>query len=152
MSTDCPELPPLDLERPARSLLDLPADVRTVAVDGLEQMKDGCESLAHTAEEAGEVIERSCAGAVHGGAALGLELIAAMQANMNAGFAFAAELAEARTLPDMIELSSTFAARRLEAAVAQGKALWASGQRLMSDAARPFADSLSAHLDRPASS
>ena len=54
MSTDCPELPPLDLELPARPLLDLPADVRTVAVDGLEQMKDGHYCRCWLYEERGE--------------------------------------------------------------------------------------------------
>jgi phasin len=135
------ELPPLEL----------PSGVRIVAVDGLEQMKEGYEQIAESTEEAEDVLERSYAGAVHGSTELGMKMFAAMQANINAGFDFAAEMAEVKSLPDMIELSTRFAARRIEAAAAQSKELWSCGQRLMSEAAKPLATSFSASVDKAGS-
>lgn len=138
-------------ERTELPPLEFPAGFRIVAIDGLEQMKEGYERIAENTEEAGDVLEKSYANAVQGSAELGLKMFAAMQANINAGFDFAAELAEAKTLPDMIELSTRFAARQIEATAAQGKELWSSGQRLMSDAARPLAAGFSASVDKSAS-
>lgn len=132
--------------------LELPSGFQFVAVDGLAQMKERCETIAETTGATEAVLERSYATAVQGGAELGLKMIAAMQANINAGFDFAAAMAEARSLPDMIELSSRFAARQIETAVAQGKDLWSAGQKLMSETARPLATGFSAGVDRAGSS
>jgi phasin len=127
------------------------SSVRVATIDGLEQMKEGYEQIAESAEEAEDVLEQSCAGAVHGGTELGIKMVAAMQANINAGFDFAAEMAEATSLPDLIELSTRFAARRIEAAAAQSKELWSCGQKLMSEAAKPLAASFSANVDKAGS-
>lgn len=77
--------------------------------------------------------------ALHDGAALGRKLLAAFETNMTAGFGFASAMAEAGSLPDMIALSSRFAARQFETALTQGKDLWTAGEKLMGDAARGFA-------------
>ncbi|NVO14924.1 MAG: TIGR01841 family phasin [Rhodoplanes sp.] len=139
--SDKTELPPLEL----------PSGFRIVAVDGLEQMKEGYEQIAESTEEAEDVLEQSYAGAVHGSTELGMKMFAAVQANINAGFDFAAEMAEAKSLPDVIELSTRFAARRIEAAAAQSKELWSCSQKLMSEAAKPLAASFSASVDKAGS-
>ncbi|MFD2183044.1 phasin family protein [Rhodoplanes azumiensis] len=84
--------------------------------------------------------------ALHDGAELGRKLLAAFEANMTAGFGFATAMAETSSVPDMIALSSRFAARQFETALAQGKDLWTSSEKLMGDAARVFA---SAEADDP---
>jgi hypothetical protein len=71
-----------------------------------------------------DVLEQSYAGAMHGSVEFGNKMFAVMQANINAGFDFVAEMAEAKSLPEIIELSTRFAARRIEAAAAQSKELW----------------------------
>lgn len=131
--------------------LEFPSGFRIVAVDGLEQMKEGYEQITESTEEAEGVLEQSYAGAVHGGTELGMKMFAAVQANINAGFDFAAEMAEAKSLPDIIELSTRFAARRIEAAAAQSKELWSAGQKLMSEATKPLAASFSASVDKAGS-
>ncbi|MBK5960598.1 hypothetical protein CCR97_20690 [Rhodoplanes elegans] len=77
--------------------------------------------------------------ALHDGAALGRKMLAAFETNMTAGFGFAAAMAETTSVPDMIALSSRFAARQFETALTQGKDLWTAGEKLMGDAARGFA-------------
>lgn len=77
--------------------------------------------------------------ALRDGAELGRKMLSAVETNMTAGFGFAVAMAETTSLPDMIALSSRFAARQFETALAQGKDLWTSGEKLMGDAARGFA-------------
>ncbi|RAI43061.1 phasin family protein [Rhodoplanes roseus] len=151
MSTVTPSEPPVG-EHTELPPLDFPSGLQFVATDGLEQMKEGYAKLAESTEAAEASIEESCATAAQGSAELGLKMIAAMQANINAGFDFAAAMAEARSLPDVIELSSSFAARQLESVVAQGKDLWSAGQKLMSEAARPLATGLSTGVEKAGSS
>ncbi|MFL9827080.1 phasin family protein [Rhodoplanes sp. SY1] len=77
--------------------------------------------------------------ALHDGAEFGRKMLAAFETNLTAGFGFAAAMAETTSVPDMIALSSRFAARQLETALVQGKDLWTTGEKVMSDAARGFA-------------
>jgi hypothetical protein len=149
MPAVAPSEPAVD-ERPVSPQIEIPSGLRVVAIDGLEQMKDGYERVVERTGEAEAVLEKSCATAMQGSAELGLKMVAILQENINAGFDFATEMAEARTLPDMIELASRFTARQLEVSVAQGKELWSAGQRLMSDTARPLAAGFSENVDRGA--
>jgi len=68
----------------------------------------------------------------------GLKVIEAARVNTNAAFDFAGELITAKTLSEVIELSSAHARKQFEALTEQGKELNALAQKVATDTVEPI--------------
>jgi phasin len=127
------ELPKFELPK-----VEMPAAFREFAERGVAQCKDTYEKMKAAAEEATDMLETTYATATKGASDYGLKMIDAARVNTNAAFDFAGELITAKTLSEVIELSSAHARKQFEALARQSKELGALAQKVATDAAEPI--------------
>jgi phasin len=127
------EMPKFDIPK-----VEMPAAFREFAERGVAQAKDTYEKMKAAAEEATDVLETTYSTASKGTADYGLKVIEAARVNTNAAFDFYGELITAKTLSEVIELSSAHARKQFEALTAQSKELGALAQKVATETAEPI--------------
>lgn len=127
------EMPKFDIPK-----VEMPAAFRELAERGVAQAKDTYEKMKAAAEEATDVLETTYSTATRGASDYGLKMIEAARVNTNAAFDFAGELMAAKTLSEVVELSSTHARKQFEALTQQTKELSALAQKVATDTAEPI--------------
>jgi phasin len=127
------EMPKFDIPK-----VEMPAAFRELAERGVAQAKDTYEKMKAAAEEATDVLETTYSTATKGASDYGLKVIEAARVNTNAAFDFAGELMAAKTLSEIVELSSTHARKQFEALTQQTKELSALAQKVATDTAEPL--------------
>lgn len=118
--------------------LEVPAAFRELAEKSVSQAKDNWEKMKAVTEEATDLIETSYTTATRGASDYGLAVIEAARVNANAAFDFYGELLTAKSLAEVVELSTAHARKQFEAVTAQGKDLTALAQKIATDAAEPI--------------
>jgi len=103
------EMPKFELPKFDMPKVEMPAAFRELAERGVAQAKDTYEKMKAAAEEATDVLETTYSTASKGASDYGLKMIEAARVNTNAAFDFAGELMAAKTLSEIVELSSTHA-------------------------------------------
>src|SRR5580704_18083286 len=101
------EMPKFDIPK-----VEMPAAFREMAERGVAQAKDTYEKMKAAAEEATDALETTYSTATKGASDYGLKVIEAARANTNAAFDFAGEIMAAKTVSEMVELSSTHARKQ----------------------------------------
>jgi phasin len=137
-STGTFEMPKFELPKFEIPKVEMPAAFREFAERGVAQAKDTYEKMKAVAEEATDVLETTYSTASKGASDYGLKVIEAARVNTNAAFDFAGELITAKTLSEVIELSSTHARRQFESMSQQTKELSALVQKVASETAEPI--------------
>jgi len=127
------EMPKFDIPN-----VEMPAAFREFAERGVAQAKDTYEKMKAAAEEATDVLETTYSTASKGASDYGLKVIEAARNNTNAVFDFATELLAAKTLSEVVELSSAHARKQFEAMSQQSKELGALAQKLATETAEPM--------------
>jgi phasin len=127
------EIPSFDMPK-----FEVPASFREAAEKGVAQAKEGWEKMKSATEEASEVLEESYTTAAKGASEYGLKVIDAARTNTNAAFDFATTLATAKSLSDVVELSSTHARKQFDTVSAQTKELTSLAQKVTTDAVEPL--------------
>jgi phasin len=102
------------------------------------------------AEEATDVLETTYSTASKGAADYGLKVIEATRVNTNAAFDFYGELITAKSLSEVIELSSAHARKQFEALTAQSKELGALAQKVATETAEPIKSGMNKALSKVA--
>src|SRR5438105_2566194 len=100
------ELPKFDLPKFDLPKLEVPAAFREIAEKSVAQAKDAYERVKAAAEEATDLLEDTYTTAAKGAADYNLKVIEAARANTNAAFDYARELLDAKSLSDVVELST----------------------------------------------
>jgi len=131
------EMPKFDIPK-----VEMPAAFREFAERGVAQCKDTYEKMKAAAEEATDVLETTYSTATKGASDYGLKMIEAARANTNAAFDFAGELITAKTLSELIELSSAHARKQFETLTQQSKELGALAQKVATETAEPIKSGL----------
>jgi phasin len=139
------EMPKFDIPQ-----VEMPAAFREFAERGVAQAKDTYEKMKAAAEEATDVLETTYSTATKGASDYGLKVIEAARVNTNAAFDFAGELMAAKTLSEMVELSSTHARKQFEALTQQSKELSALAQKVATETAEPIKSGVSKALSKVA--
>ena len=103
---------------------------REMAEKGIVQAKDNYAKMKTAAEEATSMMETTYANASKGVADYGLKMVEMARSNSNAAFDFAAELIGAKTLAQMVEISTSHTRKQIEQAAAQAKELAALAQKV----------------------
>lgn len=93
-----------------------------------------------TARQTVDRVEETATHAAEGLREYQLKLFAAMQANMNAFFEYAQDAVKARSVPELIEVSTSHSRRQLEMVVDQAREMASAAQRL-AGSARPLTNS-----------
>jgi len=137
-STGAFEMPKFEIPKFEIPKVEMPAAFREFAERGVAQCKDTYEKMKAAAEEATDVLETTYSTATRGASDYGLKVIEAARVNTNAAFDFAGELITAKTLSEVIELSSAHARKQFEAFTEQSKELTALAQKVATDTAEPI--------------
>jgi phasin len=139
------EMPKFDIPK-----VEMPAAFREFAERGVAQAKDTYEKMKAVAEEATDVLETTYSTASKGASDYGMKMIEAARVNTNAAFDYAGELLAAKTLSEVIELSSTHARKQFEALTRQSKELSALAQKVATDTAEPIKNGMNKALSKVA--
>jgi phasin len=132
------EMPKFEMPKFEIPKVEMPAAFREIAERGVAQAKDTYEKMKAVAEEATDVLETTYSTASKGASDYGMKVIEVARVNTNAAFDFANELITAKTLSEVMELSSTHARRQFEALTQQGKELGALAQKVATETAEPI--------------
>jgi len=132
------EMPKFDIPQ-----VEMPAAFREFAERGVAQAKDTYEKMKAAAEEATDVLETTYSTASKGASDYGLKVIEATRVNTNAAFDFANELITAKTLSEVLELTSAHARKQFEALTQQSKELGALAQKVATETAEPIKSGVS---------
>src|SRR5271154_5345011 len=132
------EMPKFEMPKFEIPKVEMPAAFREFAERGVAQCKDTYEKMKAAAEEATDVLETTYSTASKGASDYGMKVIETTRVNTNAAFDFAGELLAAKTLSEMIEVSSTHARKQFEALTEQSKELPALAQKVATEAAEPM--------------
>lgn len=119
-----------------------PAIVREWTEKGVAQAKDAFEKIKTAAEETTGLLEGSFATAARGSAEYGLKVLDILRANSNAQFDLAKNVVAAKSLAEIIEISTAHARRQFEALSSQTKELTALAQKVANDTAEPIKSSV----------
>jgi phasin len=136
------EIPKFEMPKFEVPKIEMPAAFREAAEKGVAQAKESYEKMKAAAEEATDMLEDTYATATKGCADYGLKMIDAARVNTNATFDFASELMTAKSLSEMIELSTAHTRKQFEALTAQTKELTALAQKVAAESAEPFKSSV----------
>lgn len=132
------ETPKLEIPNFEMPKMEVPAAFREFAEKGVSQAKDNWEKMKVATEEVTDVLETSYSTAAKGAADYGLALIDAARTNMNAAFDFASEVVAAKTLSEVMQVSTEHARKQFETATAQTKDLAALAQKVAADSVEPL--------------
>ena len=132
------EMPKFEMPKFEIPKVEMPAAFREFAERGVAQCKDTYEKMKAAAEEATDVLETTYSTAAKGASDYGLKMIEATRLNTNAAFDYAGELITAKTLSEVMELSSAHARKQFEALTQQGKELGALAQKVATETAEPI--------------
>jgi hypothetical protein len=127
--------PPSDVlraELPAIPVVEMPAAFRIFAERGVAQARDAFEKTTAAAEEAANVILATYTGlATKGASEYGLKVIEIARSNTTTTFQFASDLTAARTLTQVIELSSAHIRKQFELLSLQSRELAALTEKVV---------------------
>jgi phasin len=132
------EIPKFEMPKFDMPKVEMPAAFREIAERGVAQAKDTYEKMKAAAEEATDVLETTYSTATKGASDYGLKVIEVARANTNAAFDFAGEIMAAKTLSEVVELTSAHARKQFEALTAQSKELSALAQKVATETAEPI--------------
>jgi phasin len=137
------EIPKFEIPKFEIPNVEMPAAFREFAERGVAQAKDTYEKMKAAAEEATDVLETTYSTASKGASDYGLKVIEATRANTNAAFDYAGELFAAKTLSEVVELTSAHARKQFETITAQSKELSALAQKLAAETTEPLKSGVS---------
>jgi phasin len=136
------EMPKFEMPKFEIPKVEMPAAFREFAERGVAQCKDTYEKMKAAAEEATDVLETTYSTATKGASDYGMKVIEAARINTNAAFDYAGELLAAKTLSEVIELSSSHTKKQFETLTEQSKELGALAQKVATEAAEPIKSGL----------
>jgi phasin len=132
------EMPKFEMPKFDMPKVEMPAAFREFAERGVAQAKDTYEKMKAAAEEATDVLETTYSTATKGASDYGLKVIEVARTNTNAAFDFAGEIMAAKTLSEVVELTSAHARKQFEALTAQSKELGSLAQKVATETAEPI--------------
>jgi phasin len=137
------EMPKFEIPKFDMPKVEMPAAFREFAERGVAQAKDTYEKMKAAAEEATDVLETTYSTATKGASDYGLKVIEVARANTNAAFDFAGEIMAAKTLSEVVELTSAHARKQFEQLTSQSKELSALAQKVATETAEPIRNGMS---------
>ena len=132
------EMPKFEIPNFEMPKMEVPAAFREVAEKSVAQAKESWEKMKAASEEATEVMEETYATASKGASDYGLKMIEAARANTNAAFDYATKLMAAKSVSEVVELSTAHARSSFDTITAQTKELTALAQKVSTDTVEPI--------------
>ena len=139
-------LPQFDIAK-----LEMPDVVRDAATKWIYQGRQNVEKVITVTEEMSVVFEKACSSTAKGAADNGAKVAETLRTNCIAAFELAHDLVTAKSLPEIMDVSSASARKQFDVLAAQNQELWALTQRFMADPIKPIAGALPKAFGRSAS-
>ncbi len=117
---------------------EMPNIVREMAEQSVSQARQMYENARNAAEDATDMIEDSYEQARKSFTEMNLRLIDQAQANTERVFAFAKEVAGAKTVSEAVELQTKFAREQFEAFASQAREMQETASKLASETTGPM--------------
>jgi phasin len=149
-ATSAFEMPKFEMPKFEIPKVEMPAAFREFAERGVAQCKDTYEKMKAAAEEATDVLETTYSTASKGASDYGMKVIEAARINTNSAFDYAGELLAAKTLSEVIELSSAHARKQFETLTEQTKELGALAQKVATETAEPIKSGMNKAMSKVA--
>jgi len=145
-----PEFPMVDIPKFEATAAEATAAFRDFAEKGITQAKDTYAKMKTAAEEATSIMETTYANASKGAADYGLKVVEVARANSNSAFDFATELLGARTLAQVVEISTSHMRKQIEQMTEQAKELTSLAQKVATHTTEPIKDGLTSLVKKAA--
>jgi phasin len=145
-----PEFPMVDIPKLEAHAAEATAAFREFAEKGITQAKDNYAKMKTAAEEATSILETTYGHATKGAADYGLKMVEVARTNSNAAFDFATELLGARTLAQVVEISTSHTRKQIEQMTEQAKELAALVQKVATQTAEPIKDGFTSIVKKAA--
>ena len=136
------EFPMVDMPQLEAQAAQATSAMREFAEKGLSQAKDAYSKMKTAAEEATGILESTYANASKGVSDYGLKMVEMARANSNAAFDFTSELFGARTLAQLVEISTSHTRKQIELLTEQAKELATLAHQVANHASEPMKDGL----------
>ncbi|MEI7804986.1 MAG: phasin [Hyphomicrobiales bacterium] len=144
------EMPKFEMPKFEMPAMEVPAAFREFAEKGVAQAKDQYEKLKAAAEETTDVLETTYTTASKGASEYGLKVIETSRANTNAAFDFFGKLMTAKSLSEVVELSTAHAREQFETVSGQSKELATLAQKVATETAEPIKSGLTSAFTKAA--
>ena len=102
------EMPKFEMPKFEMPNMEVPPAFREIAEKGLAQAKENYEKMKTAAEQATDVLEDTYATASKGCSGYGLKVIETARANTNAAFDLLGELLSAKSVSEVVELTTAY--------------------------------------------
>lgn len=129
-------------------LLNFQELFRGFAEQGAAQAKKNIEKMKATSEEISDVLREACSMNVKGAVDYGARVIQISKDNTSANLEFFSQLAETRSLLDIVQLSTARSRKAFEVASAQNRELLELAQKVAIETTEPIKTSFSRVLHR----
>lgn len=136
-----------DFDKMAREAA-VPEAFRSIAERTVTQTREAYEKAKVALEGAVGALEQSFDKAGQGATTLNRKVIDITQANLNASFDYAKDLASARNFSEIFELQAAYTRRQFSTLAAQASEIRALATKVTVDAAEPFQSQVSKSVDR----
>ncbi len=144
------EIPRFDIPKFDLPKFEVPAAFREFAEKGVTQARDNWEKMKAATEEATDLIEGSYATASKGMVEYGHKMIEHSRTNTNAAFDLATELMTAKSISEVVELSTAHMRKQFEALGVQTKELTGLAQKVAAETAEPIKESVASAFKKVA--
>lgn len=123
-------------------LLELPGLAMSAAFRGVSQqhairVKETCERMKAASDELTAVVRKAYVGGTEGAASYGGKLIDISSANTASAFDFLCRLMDARSVPEVMELSAAHARKTFATVLSQNHELWNVAQQAAAGTVAP---------------
>lgn len=137
-------------EMPLFGLLKIamPGAFRGIAEPSVERMKENCERMKAVSGEMADALRATYSTNAKGATDYGVKVIDISSVNATSALEFLTNLIDAKSLPEIMNLSVTQARRNFDVASAQNKELWDLAQKVATEAAEPIKKSVAGVLQK----
>jgi phasin len=124
------------------SKFEIPSEFRGLAEKSASQAKETCEKMKTATEEMTDRFKDAYTAVTKGAADYGARLIEATRTNTGTAFDYAINLLAAKSLPEVVELSTTHLHKQFDALTKQSNDLTAIAQKVANETAEPMKDGI----------
>lgn len=129
--------------------VEVPPALREMAEKSLTAYRENYEKMKANAAQVNSALENSYENAGKGVAEYNSRLLAAYESNINSTFDFLNSVVNAKTMADLVELSTGHARRQFETVSGQVKDLSALAQKVASDTSEPIKSTVEKTVQQP---
>ncbi len=122
--------------------MEIPGALQDAATKWIKQGKETFERVIKATDELNGAFESAYSTLTKGAVDCGAKVTETTRTNTVAAFDIAHDLIAAKSLPQMIEISTAAARKQFDALAAQNQELWALTQQLVTETIKPIAGGL----------